>query len=318
MPKVQTKAFPEWRNIEPQNGKLLKHRKNVRIQATVPSSLAGQTVRDKLHPRPAFFSGPKNKAQPVEPHPQQPAKNQSTNAEPVQPPKKPNQPKLVHPSPRRYQSFPPALLATPPSQMTGVHKPLPDLPPLDGPPAPFWDACRLRVGTAFAEATKGQANEECATPSSTQERYGDSPVTAGHVTLCSREFASQRVARPNVPQRTSSMRSLRMANRGYDRGEIIDRDVLRGLHIAASAACNEQIDAFIREQTGLHIRRFLADLMPLENLGDEPLWEVKAKRTRRRQAELRLAKRRARLSRQLRERDMCGLDGVDAVACART
>lgn len=98
----------------------------------------------------------------------------------------------------------------------------------------------------------------------------------------------------------------------------MDRDVLRGLHIAASAACNEQIDEFIREQTGLHIRRFLADLMPLENLGDEPLQEVKAKRTRRRQAELRLAKRRARISRQLRDRDMCGLDGVDAVTCGRT
>ncbi|RSL61807.1 hypothetical protein CEP53_004972 [Fusarium sp. AF-6] len=323
MPKVQTKAFPEWRNIEPQNVKLLKYRKNVRIQATVPSSLAGQTVKDKLHPRPAFFSGPKNKTQAIKPRPQQPAKDQGISAELIQPsrgqlPKEPIKPKLVHPSPRRHQSFPPALLATTPSQMTGVHKPLPDLPPLDGPPAPFWDACRLRVGTAFAEATKGQANEECTTPSPTQERYGDSPVTAGHVILCSREFASQRVARPNVPQRTSSMRSLRMANRGHDRSEIMDRDVLRGLHIAASAACNEQIDAFIREQTGLHIRRFLADLMPLENLGDEPLWEVKAKRTRRRQAELRLAKRRARISRQLRERDMCGLDGVDAVACART
>lgn len=323
MPKIQKKAFPEWRNIEPRDGKLHKHRKIARIQATVPASLAGQAVRDKLHPRPAFFSGPKNKVQPVEPRPQQPTNDQGTRTELVQPsrgqpPKEPNQPKLIHPSPRRHQSFPPALLATPPSQMTGVHKPLPDLPPLDGSPAPFWDACRLRVGTAFAEATKGQANEECATPSPTQERYGDSPVIAGHVTLCSREFASQRVARPNVPQRTSSMRSLRMANRGYGRSEIMDRDVLRGLHIAASAACNEQIDAFIREQTGLHIRRFLADLMPLENLGDEPLWEVNAKRTRRRQAELRLAKRRARISRQLRERDMCGLDGVDAVACAGT
>ena len=109
-----------------------------------------------------------------------------------------------------------------------------------------------------------------------------------------------------------------MVNREYGQGEIIDREVLRGLHIAASAACNEQIDAFIREQTGLHIRRFLADLMPLENLGDEPLWEFKAKRTRRRKAELRLAKRRVRMSRQLRERDMCGLDGVEAVACARS
>lgn len=322
MPKVQAKAFPEWHKIEPPHDKVLKYRRNAKIHATVPASLAAQTGKGRLHPRPAFFSGPKNKAQEVKPNPQQSAKDEGTNAgltQPSrgQPPEESNQLKLVHPSPRRHQSFPPALLAPLSPQMTGALKPLPDLPPPDGSPAPFWDACRLRIGTAFAEAEKGQANEECASPSPTQEGHDNSPVIARHVTLCSREFASQRVARPNVPQRTSSMRNLRMANTGHDRGEIMDRDVLRGLHIAASAACNEQIDAFIREQTGLHIRRFLADLMPLENLGDEPLREVKAKRARRRQAELRLAKRRVRMSRQLRERDLCGLDGVDATTCAR-
>jgi hypothetical protein len=80
--------------------------------------------------------------------------------------------------------------------------------------------------------------------------------------------------------------------------------VLRGLHIASSAACDEQIDSFIHEKTGLHIRQFLADLMPLESLGNEPVRESKEERSKRRRAHIREVKRRVRKSRQMRERAM--------------
>ncbi|KAI9172027.1 hypothetical protein HJFPF1_01519 [Paramyrothecium foliicola] len=75
--------------------------------------------------------------------------------------------------------------------------------------------------------------------------------------------------RPTVPKRTSSIREGRRQmgrSHGY---KITDRDVLRGLNVAASAACDEDVDAYVRHKTGLQIRRFLADLVVLETLGDE-------------------------------------------------
>ena len=84
----------------------------------------------------------------------------------------------------------------------------------------------------------------------------------------------------------------------------MDRDVLRGLHIAASAACNEHIDEFIREKTGLRFRRFLADLMPFEKLNNESLREAKEKQARQRREEMRSVKQRVRRSRKMKERAM--------------
>jgi hypothetical protein len=55
----------------------------------------------------------------------------------------------------------------------------------------------------------------------------------------------------------------------YDDRDISDRDVLRGLHIIVSAACDEEVDAFIRHKTGVRIRRFCADLKAFESLGRE-------------------------------------------------
>lgn len=42
--------------------------------------------------------------------------------------------------------------------------------------------------------------------------------------------------------------------------DIDDRDILLGLKMAICAACDEDLDAWIREKTGLRLRRFLADL----------------------------------------------------------
>jgi hypothetical protein len=46
--------------------------------------------------------------------------------------------------------------------------------------------------------------------------------------------------------------------------DIDDRDVLLGLKMAICAACDEDLDAWIRDRTGLRLRRFLADLKAFE------------------------------------------------------
>lgn len=57
-----------------------------------------------------------------------------------------------------------------------------------------------------------------------------------------------------------------------DRG-INDRDVLMGLKMAICAACDEDLDAWIRSKTGLRLRRFLADLKAFETISrDRKPW----------------------------------------------
>jgi len=48
--------------------------------------------------------------------------------------------------------------------------------------------------------------------------------------------------------------------------DISDRDVLRGLKTAVAAACDEDLDAWIRARTGLRLRRFLCDLRAFGDL----------------------------------------------------
>lgn len=124
-----------------------------------------------------------------------------------------------------------------------------------------------------------------------------------HIGICCRSHRgvpSRANARPNIPRRTSSMsRLVSSARLDYDDQEITDRDVLRGLHIAASAACDEEVDAFVRNRTGLRIRRFLADLMALETLGEIRPGEDREQWARRRRAEMRKLKQQIRRSREI-------------------
>lgn len=106
---------------------------------------------------------------------------------------------------------------------------------------------------------------------SSQPRPSFDPDHVGVCCRSSRGVSSQAKAPPNIPTRTSSIRESVSASeddREGDDGDIVDRDVLRGLHIAASAACDEEVDAFVRNRTGLRLRRFLADLKVLETLRD--------------------------------------------------
>ncbi|KAG5922239.1 hypothetical protein E4U42_005531 [Claviceps africana] len=124
-----------------------------------------------------------------------------------------------------------------------------------------------------------------------------------HVGICcpkSRGVPAKLTARPNIPRRTSSIQgSHDSADLDFDDREISDRDVLRGLHVAASAACNEEIDAFVRNRTGLRVRRFLADLMVLETLTAVRPGEDDEQHARRRRAEMRKLKQQVRRSREV-------------------
>ncbi|RCI11573.1 hypothetical protein L249_7258 [Ophiocordyceps polyrhachis-furcata BCC 54312] len=121
-----------------------------------------------------------------------------------------------------------------------------------------------------------------------------------HVGICCRSgrgMPSTATAPPNIPVRTSSVRGSISSD---DNDEAItDRDVLRGLHVAASAACDQEVDAFVRDRTGLRIRRFLADLMTLESFGRPLPGEGSEERAWRRRAEMRMLKRQVRRSREL-------------------
>ncbi|WDK14456.1 hypothetical protein CGRA01v4_05737 [Colletotrichum graminicola] len=83
--------------------------------------------------------------------------------------------------------------------------------------------------------------------------------------------------------------------------DIDDRDVLRGLNIAISAACDEEVDAWIRLKTGVRIRRFLADLKAFETLGDDHEPDPVRERARKRRADSRKLKAQIQQSKAARE-----------------
>ncbi|KAF4334638.1 hypothetical protein FBEOM_11526 [Fusarium beomiforme] len=211
---------------------------------------------------------------------------------------------LVQPRPRRCHSLSADILV--PQQVNSTKKaikPLPELTHPDPSSTSSDQSYRLSDDSDVSPSTlkKKLDTGEAKASVDRKTKYESTSISPNHVTFCSRGFYGRKKGRPNVPKRTSSIRSLRAAKQDYDQDEILDRDVLRGLHIAASAACNEQIDAFIHEKTGLHIRQFLADLIPLESLGNETVRESKEERARRRRADIREVKRRVRESRQMRE-----------------
>ncbi|CAI0643742.1 unnamed protein product [Colletotrichum noveboracense] len=86
-----------------------------------------------------------------------------------------------------------------------------------------------------------------------------------------------------------------------DDRDIDDRDVLRGLNIAISAACDEEVDAWIRQKTGVRIRRFLADLRAFETLAEEDEEDPKHERSRIRRTESRKLQAQIRQSKAARE-----------------
>ncbi|EGU89239.1 hypothetical protein FOXB_00192 [Fusarium oxysporum f. sp. conglutinans Fo5176] len=335
LPRPRMHTYPEWPNVTSLERRS-NQRKNLdkgKTKSTSPAVRSTQRMRQSDH---AFFTGRgtpmicssvslesvvQDNAGPSsnEHHPR--AKNdvcayrncshgneeESPCIRPVQTSRDIKQSILVQPRPRSCHSLSADVLV--PQQLHPTKKsskPLPEPPHPDPSSTATEPSCRLSVDDVSPSTPEKDIldKDKAKVSSGRRTKYGSSSISPNHVTVCSRGFSGRKIGRPNVPKRTSSIRSLRAANQDYDQDRVLDRDVLRGLHIASSAACNEQIDSFIHEKTGLHIRQFLADLMPLESLGNEPVRESKEERSRRRRADIREVKRRARKSRQMRERAM--------------
>jgi hypothetical protein len=71
------------------------------------------------------------------------------------------------------------------------------------------------------------------------------------------------------PPKTAASLSVEDITVDREDRDIPNRDVLRGLRMAISAACDQDMDIWLRGRTGLRLRRFLADLKTFKNLGED-------------------------------------------------
>ncbi|PNP80327.1 hypothetical protein FNYG_06403 [Fusarium nygamai] len=331
LPRPRMHTYPEWPTVTSLERRS-NQRKNLDKRKTKSTSPAVRSAQKARQSNRAFFTGrgtpmicssvslesavqdnagpSSNKHHPRAKNGIYPYRNCSQGNEeespcirPVQTSRDIKQSALVQPHPRSRHSLSADIVV--PQQLHATkksNKPLPELPRPDLSSTATEESCRLSAEDVSPSTPKKDLldKEKANVTSDRRTKYGSPSISPNHVTVCSRGFSGRKIGRPNVPKRTSSIRSLRAANQDYDQDGVLDRDVLRGLHIASSAACNEQIDSFIHEKTGLHIRQFLADLMPLESLGNESVRESKEERSKRRRADIREVKRRVRKSRQMR------------------
>ncbi|KAF4825494.1 hypothetical protein CGCSCA5_v000244 [Colletotrichum siamense] len=129
------------------------------------------------------------------------------------------------------------------------------------------------------------------------------------LTKAVKELFSHPADKENAPTTTklpkkiteSSISTHSSLSTEHDDRAIDDRDVLRGLNIAISAACDEEVDAWIRQKTGVRIRRFLADLRAFETLAEEDEADPKHERSRIRRTESRKLQAQIRQSKAARE-----------------
>ncbi|RGP75018.1 hypothetical protein FLONG3_5886 [Fusarium longipes] len=327
IPKSHMQSFPERPDMVPLKKKESCQRKDRQKQAAKPSSRHFQGKKRQGQTAAAFFSGPKTPAglssvskrstvpygadESLENHRSRAGngirthvsrstkfgQDQIPGAGSLRLSKILSQPVLAYNDPRRCHSLSADVVVPQHSQsIKRYDKPLPEPPqPESSSTTSVGEDCRLSAGADTSRSTPEKGCHDKGKGKALHEKDNNcqtSSISPNHITVCSRGFSGHRIGRPNVPKRMSSIQTLRRKTREYDQVSILDRDVLRGLHIAASAACNEQIDAFIREETGLHIRQFLSDLTPLEALGNIPPRDIKERRAKRRKAEIREVKRR--------------------------
>lgn len=106
---------------------------------------------------------------------------------------------------------------------------------------------------------------------------------------------------PRIPSRKSSIRRLRpKAGAAPDRSSVLDSDVLEGLRIATTAACDRKLDNILHEKTGIHIRHFLADLIQIDSYSTPKPGETVQQLSKRRRSQIRQLKQQVRKSREIR------------------
>lgn len=69
-------------------------------------------------------------------------------------------------------------------------------------------------------------------------------------------------------------------------GKVSDKAVFRGLHVATAAACDEDLDKWIEDLTGVSARQFLADLSKFDGLGVNALANVARRAAKQRREEV--------------------------------
>lgn len=81
---------------------------------------------------------------------------------------------------------------------------------------------------------------------------------------CSRRRTEEKLGSPAEVPVSDTNESAAYLDKDID-----DRDILLGLKMAICAACDEDLDAWIRDRTGLRLRRFLADLKAFDALSKD-------------------------------------------------
>ena len=133
------------------------------------------------------------------------------------------------------------------SRVTGGHTPSALALPADAESL----ASRYGSSTAGPSRTKGENGRQPRTPTRLHQ-------IGAHCRRVKVSSGKSRLRRPVIPPRTSSIRSTlkRLASSKGD-PNISDRRVLKGLRIAAYAACDADLDASIAQSNGLEVRQFL-------------------------------------------------------------
>ncbi|KAF4466629.1 Found in Mitochondrial Proteome [Fusarium albosuccineum] len=247
VPRIYAQAYPARHNLVPLDEKGPHYQSNAVELTTEQDGQVSRIAQENKPPTSAFFSGPKRatnscvRQKPVQPGNKgvpglslsrqnalpkpgdqasrsghvQTAQDTNAGVRPVPSSNGLGQQKLAQPTPRRYRSLPAELLKPPPSEKTGNSKPQTDLPLSDVPQTPLWNSYALPIESNFPAATSMKAqvdqNQARSPPISSKGQNG-SLVKPNHTTLCTRSFSSRRAARPNVPQRTSSIQNLRLTN----------------------------------------------------------------------------------------------------------
>jgi hypothetical protein len=126
--------------------------------------------------------------------------------------------------------------------------------------------------------------------------------TSGYRKRRSKLLSSNRF-RPAIPLRASSiLQSIRSTEVDKDERRVTNRLVLRGLHVATSAACDEKVDAYVADMTGVRTRQLLADLVALETYwNNTQSLDEKEQGARQRRAQMRKLKQHMRQSRQAKQ-----------------
>lgn len=329
--KDKSKASVEttWRNQEPQD---LANTGRSKVQATRPQSRKMQGLRPKgytlpqtdyypaathdhqvhgkvvtrndlrttrneqLYPKPStgldpVFSRTQDRSvEPIQPEPQNMPRAPKSDSSESSPPSSPSPQHSIRPNPqtftkRPYQSLPLNRARVYPAEEHLVYSAprTPSVPPTKSRPK------RHPRHTQTVPQENYMMQQEIAENDHGPWRYpAHNPKPRSRV-------GALPCRRPRIPSRKSSLRRVRRISNA----SVLDFDVLKGLCIATTAACDKATDDFLHEKTGVHIRRFLAELIQYDSLTQRQAGDSAEEYRRKSRSQMRQLKYQVRKSREL-------------------